>query len=159
MGHGGAQGLSTLPVQGLDGEQEAVVEGRGGAGRNGDALAGELVLDPLAPEMAVVARQADRHDQVVAEVLAGRGERGQLAEAGRGGQAGAAALLDLARLHGAYGQSDQLAGLAPVRAEGQPAFGATAPPGNEVDAHWNSVDDCKTLDRVAGPASLAGLLP
>ena len=75
--HGGAQGRGALPVQGFEGQQEAIAQRGHRTAGQGDAAPGEFGLNLSALEAAVIAGQADPRDQVVAETLARRGQLGQ----------------------------------------------------------------------------------
>ncbi len=134
VGQGGPQGRGAVPMQSLQGRQEAIAQRGDGTGRKGEALAGQGRADLLALEVAVIAGQSDPHDQVPAVALAGRGQAGQLLrDRDSPGGAVPALLADLARPQRAGRQGDQHAGLALLRAQGPAAVGTLVPLGDEID--------------------------
>ncbi len=142
VGQGGPQGRGAVPMQSLQGRQEAIAQRGDGTGRKGEALAG----------------QSDPHDQVPAVALAGRGQAGQLLrDRDSPGGAVPALLADLARPQRAGRQGDQHAGLALLRAQGPAAVGTLVPLGDEIDTRGSPADERGTGDPVAGPARVAGL--
>ena len=158
VGHGRAQGGGALPVQGLQGRQEAITECGDGTGGEDEALTRQGGADLLALEMLVIAGQPDPHDQVVAVALAGRGQAGQLpGEGDRAVLAGAAVLADFAGHHCASGEREQPAGLALLAAQGLAAVWAVALLGDEIDVRRSSADAGGASDSGTGPAGLAGL--
>ena len=59
VGQGGPQGRGALPMQRLQGRQEAIAQRGDGTGRKGEALAGQGLSDLLALEVALIAGQSD----------------------------------------------------------------------------------------------------
>ena len=158
MRHGGAQGRGALPVQGFEGQQEAIAQRGHRAARQDDAAPGEFDLDLSALEAAVIAGQADPCDQVVAEALARRGQLGQPLRGRHGvGPARPAVGAEFVRHAGADGQRDQHAGLALVRAQGLPAVRAVGGFGDEIDARRCPAGPAVASRPSGAPAGLAGL--